>query len=65
MKANYVTKMERSSEGKYIEKEVKEKKNKNKEEKKHHQTWRVDIKSVRSCLDSVDHHISKKKAKTN
>lgn len=26
MKANYVTKMERSSEGKYIEKEVEEKK---------------------------------------
>lgn len=39
MKANYVTKMERSSKGKYIEKEVKLKKKKKQEEegKKHYQ----------------------------
>lgn len=43
MKANYVPKMERSSKGKYIDKEVDRKKTRLEKKKKHHQSWRVEI----------------------
>lgn len=57
MKANYVTKMERSSEGKCIEQEVDDKKKAGEEKKLEN----GDIKrSVGSCVDSLDHHTQKK-----
>lgn len=52
-------KWKRRSEGKYVEKEVEERLEKKKTSSK---LESGDIKrSVRSCVDSVDHHISKKK----